>query len=119
MVATIRAVSLDFVNRFVNPIVRAVLRSPAHAVLSSHLMLITVTGRRSGRAFTIPVGYERHGDRLVVSLQWPERKRWWRNLEGGAAVAVVVAGIRATGTGRVTRDGHGVPGVEIDLDPVA
>jgi F420H(2)-dependent quinone reductase len=107
---------VSFVNRYVNPVVRAILRSPAHPLLSSHLMLLTVTARRSGREFTIPVGYTRHGDRLVVSLQWPERKRWWRNLEGGAPVAVVVRGVRRTGTGRVTRDAGGVPGVVIELD---
>ena len=41
-----------FINRAVNPLVGAVLRSPAHGLLSSHLALITVTGRRSGRTFT-------------------------------------------------------------------
>ena len=107
---------LSFVNRYVNPLVRAILRSPAHPLVSSRLMLLTITARRSGREFTIPVGYERHGDRLVVSLQWPERKRWWRNLEGGAPVGVVLRGVRRRGTGRVTRHAGGPPGVVIELD---
>jgi hypothetical protein len=110
---------LSFVNRYVNPVVRTVLRSPAHGLLSRHLMLLTITARRSGREFTIPVGYERHGDRLVVTLQWPEHKRWWRNLEGGAPVAVMLRGVRRMGTGRVTCDGRGVPGVVIELDAAA
>ena len=41
-------------NRVVNPLVRGVLRSPAHRVLSGRLALLTVTGRRSGRTFRSP-----------------------------------------------------------------
>jgi hypothetical protein len=107
---------MSFVNRYVNPVVRTVLRSPVHGLLSRHLMLLTVTARRSGRLFTIPVGYEQRGERLVVSLQWPERKRWWRNLEGGAPVVVVVRGTRRTGTARVVHEGGRPAGVVVDLD---
>jgi F420H(2)-dependent quinone reductase len=107
------------VNRTVNPVLRVVLSSPAHRLVSGHLMLITVTGRRTGRRFTIPVGYhEDGGGRLRVDLDWPERKRWWRNLRGesGAPVSVVLRGVPRTGTGRVTQDANGAPGVEIVLD---
>jgi hypothetical protein len=44
------------VNRTGNQAVRLLLRSPFHPLLSRGLLLITVTGRRSGRAFTFPVG---------------------------------------------------------------
>jgi hypothetical protein len=103
------------VNRTVNPVVRAVLRSPAHGLLSGRLMLLTVTGRRSGRAFTIPVGYHQEGDRLRVNLEWPERKRWWHNLRGGAPVTVGLRGTTRTGIGRVTRAADGAPGIMIEL----
>lgn len=103
------------VNRTVNPVLRVLLRSPAHGLVSGHLMLLTVTGRKSGRTFTFPVGYHQDGDRLRVNLDWPERKRWWRNLRGGAPVTVVLRGVRRTGTGRVTQDADGAPGVEIEL----
>ena len=102
-------------NRTVNPVLRVFLRSPLHPLLSRPLMLLTVTGRRSGRAFTIPVGYGQDGDRLRVDLEWPERKRWWRNLRGGAPVSVLLRGVPRAGTGRVTRDANGAPGVEIVL----
>jgi hypothetical protein len=39
-------------NRTANPVVRAVLSSPLHPLLSHALVLITVTGRRSGRRYT-------------------------------------------------------------------
>lgn len=44
-------------NRVVNPLVRAPFRSPLHPLLSRRLVLLRVTGRRSGRTFELPVGY--------------------------------------------------------------
>ena len=104
------------VNRVVNPVVRAVLRSPAHALLSGHLALLTVTGRRSGRAFTFPVGYRRDGDRVTIGVDWPERKRWWRNLSDAAPVEIWLAGVRRAGTGQARGDEHAGVTVEIQLD---
>ncbi len=78
-----------------NPLVRAVLRSPAHRLLSGRLLLVTYTGRRSGAQYTIPVQYERDGEALLVTVGWPERKLWWRNLrEPGTRVGVTLAGRR-------------------------
>jgi hypothetical protein len=107
------------VNRVVNPLVRAVLRSPAHGLLSGHLALLTVTGRRSGRAFTFPVGYHRDGDRVTVGVDWPERKRWWRNLSDAAPVEIWLAGVRRAGTGQARGDEHAGVTVEIQLDDSA
>jgi len=106
-------------NRTVNPIVRTVLRSPAHPLLSGHLMLLTVTGRRTGRTFTFPVAYHEDGELLRLNLDWPERKRWWRNLRGGAPVAVVLRGTRRTGTAVARGDERDGVEVEIRLDPLA
>ena len=86
------------VNKAINPIVRTLLRSPAHGLVSGHLALITVTGRRSGRRYTFPVGYHRDGDHVTVGIDWPERKRWWRNLLDEAPVELRLAGERRTGT---------------------
>lgn len=104
------------VNRVVNPVVRAVLRSPAHGLLSGHLALLTVTGRRSGRAFTFPVGYRRDGDRVTVGVDWPERKLWWRNLSDAAPVEIWLAGVRRIGTAHARGDEHAGVTVEIELD---
>jgi hypothetical protein len=67
-------------NRVINPLVRALLRSPAHRVMSRGVLLLTYTGRRSGRRYTLPVQYARTDQGLIL---WPahhDRKRWWRNL---------------------------------------
>lgn len=78
--------------RVFNPIVAAILRSPAHRLLSGALLLITVTGRRSGRQFTFPVMYAADGDDLLIFVGMHEQKQWWRNLRGGARVTVRVRG---------------------------
>jgi deazaflavin-dependent oxidoreductase (nitroreductase family) len=104
------------VNRAVNPLVRALLRSPAHGLVSSHLALITVTGRRSGRTYTFPVGYHRDGDQVTIGIDWPERKRWWRNLREEAPVELRLAGERRTGSAVARGDEHTGVTVEIRLD---
>ena len=104
------------VNRAINPLVRLVLRSPAHGLLSGHLALLSVTGRRSGRTFTFPVGYDRDGDRVTIGVDWPERKRWWRNLSEDSRVEIWLAGVRRAGTARAHGDEHAGVTVEIQLD---
>jgi hypothetical protein len=85
-------------NRTMNPVIGAVLRSPAHRLLSGQLALIRVTGRVSGREYTIPVLYERDGETVRIEVGWPERKRWWRNLTGaGAGVTVRLGGEERAG----------------------
>ena len=103
-------------NRTVNPVVRAVLRSPLHRLLSGRLALITVTGSRSGRRYTIPVGYRREDGRVVVTVGWPERKRWWRNVRGGAPVAIRFAGEDHHGWAEAHGDERSGVTVEVTLD---
>jgi hypothetical protein len=74
----------------INPMMRMLLRSPLHFVVSKSLMLITFTGRNSGRRFTTPVRYIRV-DGVVRSFTSSENK-WWRNLRGGAEVVLRIEG---------------------------
>ncbi len=53
-------------------------------------MLITFTGRNSGRQFTTPVRYFRDGE-TVRSFTSAE-SQWWRNLRGGADVVLRIEG---------------------------
>ena len=53
----------------VNPIVRAVLCSRAHRLLSGNLLLLDYTDRRTGHRYVLPVGYapaSAGGDLIVV-----------------------------------------------------
>jgi deazaflavin-dependent oxidoreductase (nitroreductase family) len=65
-----------------------VLRSPFHSMLSDGMMLLTVTGRKTGKQYTLPVGYYREGEYLWVITS--RDRRWWRNLQGGAIVDLLL-----------------------------
>lgn len=80
-------------NRTMNPVLRTILRSPVHRLASGPLALITYTGRKSRRQYTIPVLYRDKGDEITIAVGWPDRKVWWRNLTGGGGpVSLVVRG---------------------------
>jgi deazaflavin-dependent oxidoreductase (nitroreductase family) len=82
-----------------NPLITALLHSPLHGLLSNGYMLITVTGRKTGRTYTTPVNYGRAGDTLTC---FSKRDRtWWRNLRGGAPVTVWLRGRERRGLGVV------------------
>lgn len=53
-------------GKIYNPLMKWVLRSPLHGMVSKNFMLITFTGRRSGKVYTTPVNYVREGDGITV-----------------------------------------------------
>jgi deazaflavin-dependent oxidoreductase (nitroreductase family) len=97
--------SVDSVMSRLNPLIAAVLRSPLHFLLSSGLALITVTGRRSGRRYAIPVGYQREGDGVVVMVSEAKHKQWWRNFYEPAPVALRLRGSDRRGTAELVAPG--------------
>ena len=93
-------------NRAINPLVRLLIRSPLHWLANRRLALITYTGRRSGRNYTIPVGYQVADLQVTITGGSPERKAWWRSPTGtGAPVELIVRGRRRTGHAVATRTG--------------
>ena len=92
----------NFRNQVGNPFMAFLLRSPWHGVLSKNMLLITVTGRKSGKPYTTPVGYVRAGDNLLI-VSSPDRT-WWKNLRGGAPITVRLQGREQTGVGRAVED---------------
>lgn len=65
-----------------------VLRSPLHGMLSNGMMLITVTGCKTGTKYTTPVEYFREDGYLWVMTN--RNRTWWRNLRGGAEVSLLL-----------------------------
>jgi deazaflavin-dependent oxidoreductase (nitroreductase family) len=102
-------------NRTANPVVRAVLSSPLHPLLSRSLALITVTGRRSGRRYTVPIGYRQHRDRVLINVGWPEHKHSWRNLKDAAQVEMRIRGARRKGQASARGDERTGATVEVQL----
>jgi|YNPBryBLVA2012_1023415.scaffolds.fasta_scaffold10173_3 deazaflavin-dependent oxidoreductase (nitroreductase family) len=93
-------------GNFGNGFMATLLRSPLHGFISKSMMLITVTGRKSGKTYSTPVNYLRSGD-MLITTSYRERS-WWRNLRGGAQVTVRVQGKDLTGQGEVIEDAAGV-----------
>jgi deazaflavin-dependent oxidoreductase (nitroreductase family) len=96
----------NFFIKLSNPVIILLLRSPLHGILSRSTMLITVKGKKSGKAYTTPVNYLRQGD-VLYTLSSRDRS-WWRNLRGGAAVTLFLQGKEVTGKGTVIEDDRGV-----------
>jgi deazaflavin-dependent oxidoreductase (nitroreductase family) len=65
-----------------------VLRSPFHGMLSNGTMLITVTGRKTGKTYTTPVGFYEEGGYLWILTS--RDRTWWRNVQDGADVKLLL-----------------------------
>lgn len=74
-----------------NPIMKGLLRSPLHRLLSGMLMLVTYKGRKTGRQYTIPIGYFVWGQGELMSFS---SARWWTNLRGSPPVTLLLKGRR-------------------------
>jgi hypothetical protein len=83
----------------INPFVSLILRSPLRRMVSNRLLL-TFTGRKTGKVFTIPVGYTREDETLTRFSEYG----WWKNLRGGAPVTVRLHGRRRTGRAEAIED---------------
>ena len=65
-----------------------VLRSPMHGMVSQSVLLITFTGRKSGKTYTTPVDYSQDGDQVTIFTH----ADWWKNLRNGAPVTLRIRG---------------------------
>ncbi len=92
---------MTFANRFM----ANVLRSPLHPLVGKTL-LITVTGRKTGKAYTLPVNYSQKGD--VITIISRRFRTWWRNVRGGAQVTLHLHGKDVKGWAAVIEDNPGV-----------
>jgi deazaflavin-dependent oxidoreductase (nitroreductase family) len=80
---------LERVVRYFNPVTRLVLATPLHVVMSSRLLLLSFTGRKTGRSYTTPVSYVLEGSSLLV----PGGGAWWKNLGSGRPTRVRLRGV--------------------------
>ena len=80
----------SFRNKMANMVMKPLLQSPLHFFASGGVMLITFTGKKSGKVYTTPVQYKQDGD-TVRFLSTKERV-WWRNLRGGVPVTLRIKG---------------------------
>jgi F420H(2)-dependent quinone reductase len=70
-------------------------------LVDNDMLLLTTTGRRSGRPHTVPLLYLGDGERLVVIASYggrPEHPEWYRNLQATPTATVMVGANRWTVT---------------------
>ena len=91
---------LQSAARYFSPFARFVLATPLHRIMSSRLMLLRFTGRKTGRSYTTPVSYVLDGNSLLV----PAGGAWWRNLEAGPRTSVRLRGAWRSVTSEVVRE---------------
>ncbi len=68
--------TLERVMGALNALPTFVLRLPFQTPMSRRLVLLTYTGRKSGRSYTVPVSYVEQGDTLLI----PGGGAWKKNL---------------------------------------
>jgi endonuclease YncB( thermonuclease family) len=85
-----------------NGVMKTILRSPLHGLVSEHVLLTTFAGRKSGKSYTLPLSYVRAGDTLYITTERP----WYKNLavEGGALVKLRLRGAVRYGVTEATTD---------------
>ncbi|SDH60031.1 nitroreductase family deazaflavin-dependent oxidoreductase [Nonomuraea jiangxiensis] len=71
------------------------------------VLLLTTKGRKSGRPYTTPLIYQRHGDDYVVVASKggdPSHPQWYENLRADPEVGVQVLGDRFQARARTASD---------------
>ncbi len=86
--------------RFVNPILGFLLRTPLAGPARKQLMVLSFTGRKTGRAFTLPVSAHVIDGQLYALTGAP----WKQNFRGGAPARVVYDGKTTAMRGELIAD---------------
>jgi deazaflavin-dependent oxidoreductase (nitroreductase family) len=88
-----------------NALVGTLLRTPLISKgIGRRLVIINVTGRKSGRRYSVPVAYTRHDGVLLVGTPFG----WGRNLRTGEPVELILLGKRRLADVEVITDEDGV-----------
>ena len=72
-----------------NDFVKFFLRTPLY-VFMGNTMLITVTGCKTGKKYTTPVGFYREDNTLWIISN--RERTWWRNIKDGGDVELRIRG---------------------------
>jgi hypothetical protein len=86
--------------KVINVPMRLVLGLPLATPLSRRLMLVFLTGRRTGKAYQQPVSHVRQGRTLLT----PGGGRWKLNLHDGQPVRIRLGGRDVTARPELVRD---------------
>ncbi len=73
---------------YVNSAMKFVLRSPVHGMVSKTVLLVTFTGRKSGKTYVTPVSYSQYDDQVYIFTH----ADWWKNLHSSTPVTLRIRG---------------------------
>ncbi len=90
-----------------NPIVIPILQSRFHCLISTQLMLVKFTGRKSGREFTTPMAYHEFNGTIIIALAETKSRQWWRNYRDVWPMAVLIKGQWKSGYASVVKPTNG------------
>ncbi len=94
--------------RWLNGLMSTMLRTPLlQRIVGRSTALITVTGRKSGRAITTPVSYTRVDGSIVLTCH--ESRQWWRNAQADPRVRLRLAGRESPGRATILRGREALP----------
>jgi hypothetical protein len=93
--------------RLVNPIMRSLLRTPVAGGARDQMMVVSFTGRKSGRRYSIPLSAHRIDNSLYALTSAP----WKLNFRDGANAEVLLSGKTTAMRGELIQD----PAVVADL----
>jgi deazaflavin-dependent oxidoreductase (nitroreductase family) len=71
-----------------NRAMKFVLRSSMHGMVSKTVLLISFTGRKSGKTYTTPVSYSQQDGQVTIFTH----ATWWKNLRTGTPVTLRIQG---------------------------
>ena len=80
--------------KLLNPLMKLLLNSPFHQGMSKRVMVISFTGRKTGKRYSTPVAYVLEGDHIFVVTYSP----WWKNFKEPAPVQMRIQGKNVAGT---------------------
>jgi deazaflavin-dependent oxidoreductase (nitroreductase family) len=76
---------------WVNTMMKWMLTTPGiQTMVGKGVALLTFTGRKTGKTYTIPVSYQREDD--TVNVISKRARNWWRNFQSPAEVELRLAG---------------------------
>jgi len=89
---------------YVNSAMKFTLRSPLHGMVSKSVLLISFTGRKSGKTYTTPVDYSQEGDQVTIFTH----ANWWKNLRSGVPVSLHIRGREIQGLAEPVAEDKGL-----------
>lgn len=86
-----------------NSLMKWALTTPGfQRMVGQGVALLSFKGRRTGKAYTIPVSYHRQDD--IVTIITKRQRRWWHNFESPMEVELRLAGSDHIGKAQIEVD---------------